>query len=260
MAERLAVDLGNSRIATGHFKDTELVKKWYHPLSSLDGALKKIDSVQISSSDTKLPVIISSVVPSSSGRMLEMLKQKQIPHRLIKLDTQKIIARTYPTMGTDRLANLAAAHKIYGEANKVIMVLDFGTATTISAVDEEGNFLGGLITLGLKNTLTAVNSTLEQLPILHVTQGFNPDDLNPLSTSTEEAILNGTILGHLGMVESWLKRCRLGVSKPAKIIATGGLAKVIAGHIDGIDVIDEDLTLRGINLLGAQAEVLEDLN
>lgn len=257
MVERLAVDLGNSRIATGHFKDAVLMKKWYHPLSSLDGALKKIDALQPREPSGKLPVIISSVVPSSSGRMLELLKQKHIPHCLIKLESQKIIARTYPTMGTDRLANLVAAHKIHGEAEKVVMVLDFGTATTISAVDDKGNFIGGMITLGLKNTLTAVNSTLEQLPILHVTQGFDPGKLNPLSTSTEEAILNGTILGHLGMVESWLSHCRKAVHSPTKVIATGGLAKVIAGHIDGIDSIDEDLTLKGINLLGAQAVDLE---
>lgn len=250
--ERLAVDLGNSRIATGYFRDLELLEKWYHPLSSVDGAFQKIDDLQKQKQGC-LEVIISSVVPSTTGRLLELLGRSKINHSLIRLDSQSIIGNTYPTMGTDRLANLVAAHRLHGEKNVALVVLDFGTATTLSAVGPDGAFLGGMITLGLKNTLTSVNSTLEQLPILDFDEEFDSANLSPLALTTDQAILNGTIIGHLGMVERWLHSCRQYLDLPIKTVATGGLARLIAKHIDKVSIIDEDLTLKGINLLGAPA-------
>lgn len=253
MRDQLCVDLGNSRIATGYFQDSNLIQKWYHPLSKIDSSYKKIRTIQ-SQSKSQIPVIISSVVPSSSGRLFELLNNDSIPNELININTQSIIKNTYPTMGTDRLCNIVAALRLYTENGEAAIVLDFGTATTLSAVDGNGVFLGGLITLGLKNTLKSVNSTLEQLPILNVNEEFDLDKLSPLAKTTDQAIFNGTLFGHIGMVEAWLKRLSETLKMPYKTIATGGLASIIAKHIDGIACIDEDLTLKGLNLLGALAE------
>ena len=156
-------------------------------------------------------------------------------------------------MGTDRLANIAAAYKLYGEENTSCVVVDFGTATTLSAVDDKGSFIGGGITLGLKKTLQSLSQNLEQLPILEANRRFRLKDLTPLSNSTDDSIFNATMLGHIAMVEKWLDLCRKQIDQDIKFIATGGLSELIAKHIDAFDVIDSDLTLKGINIIGAQA-------
>lgn len=248
MSERLVLDIGNSRIATGLFDSSSLQKKWYHQLSELEKEYEVIKEV-----DSLLPVVISSVVPSSSGRIMRLLKENGFVNtHLIDLANQQVVSNTYPTMGTDRLANLAAAHKIHGQRNQSTIVIDFGTATTLSAIDESGKFIGGAITLGLKKTLQAVNQNLEQLPILDVHKEFEIDNLNPLALNTDESIFNGTMLGHIAMVHSWISNCHESIESEVKTIATGGLANIIAKHIESIDCIDLDLTLKGINIIGAQ--------
>ncbi|HMP51285.1 MAG TPA: hypothetical protein PKD05_06980, partial [Candidatus Melainabacteria bacterium] len=97
-------------------------------------------------------------------------------------------------------------------------------------------------------------------PILDFDEEFDSAALSPLALTTDQAILNGTIIGHLGMVERWLQSCRQCLDLPVKTVATGGLARLIAKHIDTVSIIDEDLTLKGINLLGAPAEDPVDLS
>lgn len=248
MDKRLVVDIGNSRIATGLFDQHRLEQKWYHPLSELEKEYEVIHEV-----DSSYPVFISSVVPSSSGRLKSLFEGNGFSNSfLIDLKNQEVISNTYPTMGTDRLANLAGALYKNRESNCASIVIDFGTATTLSAVDANGRFLGGLITLGLKKTLQAVNQNLEQLPILDVHKPFEIAELSALATTTDESIFNGTILGHTAMVESWIAGCKPLIKTQFKTIATGGLAEVIAKHIPVIDSVDPDLTLKGINIIGGQ--------
>ncbi|MBK9145754.1 MAG: type III pantothenate kinase [Candidatus Melainabacteria bacterium] len=252
MAVRVAADIGNSRIAFADFEGDALIRKWHHPLSAVKKSAREIADRRLAGED--LAICVSSVVPSATGLLTAIMEDAGIAVTRLSVDEQTIIKSTYPTMGTDRLANAIAGHRLYGEPGRTVAIIDFGSATTLTAVDSGGTLLGGLITLGLKTTLTALNASLEQLPILSLAQKIEACKLTVFAGTTEDAILNGTILSHLAMVESWLKKCRELSQEPVNFIATGGLAHIVSGALPEEILVDQDLTLKGINLFGREAE------
>lgn len=253
MGNNICVDIGNSRIAIGLFNGTSLENSWYQSTSNLDATLKLFEDF-----DKNNQVFISSVKPSVTDALSPRLNEQGFKTEIIKLDSQTCIKNTYPTMGVDRLANLVAAYKLYGAPNLVTIVIDFGTATTMSVCDDQGIFLGGLIGLGFSKNLEAVGHNLEQLPNLLVNKNFKMEDVTVLAKTTEDSILNAAILGHNAMVSDWICQCRDKFDKQIIVIATGGLANVIGKHIQSIDRIDAQMTLKGINLIGCQVEGLKD--
>lgn len=274
MVKRLAVDIGNSTIACGLFDDDRLVSKWYHPIGETNAAVKSL--TEIHGAENATIVAVSSVVPNIREQIVDNLKSQGVPTVAITRDSQRSISGTYPTLGHDRLANTMAALKLYvKDAADAGIVIDFGTATTLTAVSKDGKLLGGMITLGLKATMKAIYSNTDQLPLLSVEHVFQPASINPLATTTEEAILNGTLIGHVAMVEHWIaqsKRKISGVRAEGKngaelslndsvvVIATGGLSHFFSDALTGsVNYFDADLTLKGINLIGQEAMDLMDL-
>lgn len=268
--QKIVVNVGNSRTKWAIFQGADLVKTWSNPTTQSrseapDLAFDLEEGMNGSASENQI-VYICSVVPSASLALIEALHEHGFEPREIRLDTQKTIRGLYPTFGTDRLANCIAAHRLYGQKSDNQLVLDFGTATTISAINKSGEFLGGMITLGFQDTLTAIGNRLEQLPIIDSeASAENLLNVNPLSHSTRESIFAGTFLGQLGAVEKWVNQCKKALEGSSLVVATGGLSTYIGQHLqtDTIDSFDKELTLKGINFIAEEIEgegVLADPN
>jgi type III pantothenate kinase len=258
MVKRIAVDIGNSTIACALFDDGALLHKWYHSVKeTAEAALSLVSKHKDEGVST---VAVSTVVPSAKADLLDRLKQAEVPTTEISLATQMSISNTYPTLGHDRLANTTAALKLYvKDVAEAGIVIDFGTATTLTAVSSSGRLLGGLITLGLKETLKAIYTNTDQLPLLDVKTVFQPDKIDPLATTTNEAILNGTILAQIALVERWIEESRKRIDGSTVVVATGGLSHFFSDALTGsIDHFDSDLTLKGINIIAAEVADLMD--
>jgi len=252
--KRIAVDIGNSTIACALFDDTTVVSKWYHGLEKIEAAVESIREMH--HAEVVSSVAISTVVPAARDVMKDRLEQAQVPVFVVSLQEQRAITNTYPTLGLDRLANLVSLLRNYvkDEADAGI-VIDFGTATTLTAVSKTGQLLGGMITLGLRATLKAIYSNADQLPLLDVENVLNVDTLEPLATTTKEAIINGTVLAQIALVERWIKESKKRIDGKAVVVATGGSSHYFSDAFTGsINFFDSDLTLKGINLIAEEAE------
>ena len=149
MTNRIAIDIGNSRISYGLFVNNELIELKHHLATNGQAASKSIVDMAHSAKTDR--VALCSVVPSVGQTMLEQLKKEKLHLFQVTAANQRLISDTYVSMGADRIANAAGALKIYAK-NETALVLDLGTATTLTAVSPEGKFLGGMITLGLGQT------------------------------------------------------------------------------------------------------------
>ena len=251
MVKRIAVDIGNSTIACALFEDGEVLTKWYHSVKEPAEAALSIGGKHREHGIST--VAISTVVPSAREDLVTRLRQAEIPTTEISLQEQRSITDYYPTLGLDRLSNCTAMMKLYvKDVADAGIIMDFGTATTLTAVSNSGRLIGGMITLGLKETFKALYSNTEQLPLLEVENVFE-NKFNPLATTTSEAILNGTILAHVGFVQRWIADAKREIKGTTVVVATGGLSHFLSDALaQTIDFFDSNLTLKGINLIAAE--------
>lgn len=248
MINRIVVDIGNTRITCGVFVDGKIVDLSHHLLSNTQKAAADIavdaDAMNIDE------IAICSVVPSVSRSLIEYL---EVHHRKIfqiTSESQTLISGTYDSLGVDRIANIAAARALYLKRESAI-VIDCGTATTLTAVSDAGRFLGGLITLGLGNTFRSLHQATEQLPEIEASNNGQPP--MPLAFDTPNAITSGCIYGQVGIIEQWLKIARQELGLKTTVIGTGGYASLIAPLTKAFDHFDPDLTLHGINFIAEAA-------
>lgn len=146
------------------------------------------------------------------------------------------------TLGADRLANAVAAQESYGSP---VIVVDFGTATNIDVVDRDGVYRGGAISPGVMLSASALFSHAAKLASVPV---LAPD--HALGTTTETAVQSGLVIGAAAQAEGLVARIKAELDIPnAQVVATGGLARTVSAATDLFDVIDDDLTLRGVFLI-----------
>ena len=145
-------------------------------------------------------------------------------------------------LGGDRIANAVAAYTIYGGP---CITIDFGTATTFGALSAKGEFLGGAICPGLKLAAEALTEHAAKLPRFELVK---PDYAIGRNTITN--LQAGIVYGYVGQVNYLVKKFREELKAPnAKVIATGGLALLVADETDSIDVLDGILTLKGLRII-----------
>ena len=145
-------------------------------------------------------------------------------------------------IGADRIANAVAAKIKY---KLPAIVIDFGTATTFDIVDENSNFIGGIIAPGLKIQAKSLSQFTSKLPKLKI----EATDA-AIGKSTISAMLSGIVLGHKCMIEGMIKKCEEEIGKKATIIATGGYSSVLFDDFDKtINFVDKNLTLFGLKEL-----------
>ena len=144
-------------------------------------------------------------------------------------------------VGADRLLNALAAHARY---RGPLVVIDFGTATTFDVVDKDGAYLGGVIAPGINLSIEALHRAAARLPRIGMGR---PQAV--IGTNTVAAMQSGVYWGYIGMVEGLVARIRAEFDAPLKVIATGGLAPLLAEGTTVIEHIDPDITLEGLRLL-----------
>jgi len=147
-------------------------------------------------------------------------------------------------VGADRLLNTLAGHQRYGGP---AVVIDFGTATTFDVMDADGAYLGGVIAPGINLSIEALHRAAARLPRIAIGR---PQAV--IGRSTVPAMQSGIYWGYVGMIEGLVARIQAEYGGGLKVIATGGLAALLAEGTTVIHTIDADLTLDGLRLLAAR--------
>lgn len=246
----LAIDIGNSNIALGIYeedwqhhwrlntvadKTADEYEVLFRSLISKDGQnLNNIEQVIISSVVPPLGLTFRHMVRNMFGTEPLMVSASTKTGIQVKIDNPLEI-------GSDLLANAVAGFARY-RSNCIIV--DFGTALSITIVGRKGELLGGSIAPGLKSAMKALSSNTAQLPFVQLEA-----PPSAIGKNTIHAIQSGVVLGYLGLVESLVKRIKAELGEPARVIATGGLAEVIAPLTDQFDIVDPWLTLEGLRLI-----------
>ena len=144
-------------------------------------------------------------------------------------------------VGADRIVDAAAVFKLYGGP---ACVVDFGTATTFDAISADGDYLGGAIVPGIGISAEALFLRAAKLPRVELVR-----PPNAIGTNTVHSIQSGLLFGYAGLVEGMVARFRSELGADMKVIATGGLAELMAGETGVIDIIDAQLTLKGLQII-----------
>ncbi len=151
------------------------------------------------------------------------------------------------SLGADRAVNAVAAHAKYAGD---LIIVDFGTATTLDVVDFNGAYKGGLIAPGINLSLDALVGNTAKLPRIAIEA---PKSNSVIGTNTEDQMLIGVFWGYVAMLEGLISRMRAEIGRPARVVATGGLAVLFHKHTKIFDEVDPDLTLDGLAILAERA-------
>lgn len=243
-SELVAVDIGNSRITCGLFRTGILVKTWFYSTSDAQQAADELAACECTS------VAVSSVVPVALARINEALRHQSKRLCVVRNGDAALMPGVYETMGADRIANAIAARRLYGH-DRAAIVVDAGTCTTLTTVDQTGKFAGGFITLGLGKTIAMFHEAAVQVQPL---AGLKPSMERELCFNTESSVLSGTLFGQVGTIEYWVRLAKRRLSGETVVIATGGWSEMISRHSHVIDVCDPFLTLKGVYLIGVEEE------
>jgi len=248
----LAVDIGNSRISCGFFSGEHLDETYNFASSEPESAAAHL--VSLASKINGALISLSSVVPSVQEELISIWQPEPANLFQVSARSQTLLSGIYDNMGSDRIANAAAALRDYTSNSQAAVVIDFGTATTLTAVSKDGTFLGGMITLGLAKMVSSLHNHTALLPQLNLTEWNS--QASPLAFDTLGAIEHGCFIGHVGLVKYWVERAKQSLPNNTKFIATGGLAPLIAPAAKVFDAVDVGLTLRGIKILAEEARGL----
>lgn len=187
-------------------------------------------------------VLISSVVPEANFNLLSLSRLYcDTAPRFVGRDIFPKIDITLPKpeeIGADRLVNALAVKTHYSAP---AIIIDFGTATTFDVLDGKGRYAGGAIAAGINLSIDALHRAAAKLPRVSISR---PD--KAIGTSTVEAMQSGIYWGYTGLIEGMVTRMKDELGGQATVLATGGLAPLFARDIEMIDIVDEDLTMKGL--------------
>lgn len=248
----LTVDVGNTNITVGVFREDEVLATFRitTKMARTSDEYGMLLGSLLEQNDIKrhdiLDVIIASVVPnimhSLEGAIIKYFGIRPI---LIEPGIKtgiRIVTENPKQIGADRIVDAAAAYEIYGGP---VLVLDFGTATTYDLVDKDGAFVCGVTAPGIRISAKALWEDAAKLPEIEIRK---PASI--LARETISSMQAGLVYGQIGQTE-YIVRHMIGEAKmgKVKVVATGGLGRIIASETDMIDVYDPNLTLKGMNLI-----------
>ncbi len=250
----LAIDVGNTNLVFALVDDGEIKSRWRiasDPRRTADQYsvwLHQLLELEGLSRDTVDGVIIGTVVPRALHN-LEVLSEKyfrKVPLIAgqgaaawpLKLDVDEP-----QNVGADRALNAIGAHAKY-EGD--LIVIDFGTATTFDVVSATGAYNGGIIAPGINLSLDALVSAAAKLPRIAIEA---PETASVIGRTTESQMIIGIYWGYVAMIEGLTERMKREIGRPAKVVATGGLADLFDKHTNAFDAIEPDLTIQGLSLL-----------
>jgi type III pantothenate kinase len=261
----LAIDVGNTNIVLGVFRDEdgELVHSWR--LTTLRERTADELGILITSlcerhgvtAQNISGIVIASVVPPLTGTMMAMVSNYfgRTPSNApgsVALNVEPALNTGMPILydnphevGADRVVNGVAAYEQYGRsADRAVIVVDFGTATTFDAISARGEYLGGVICPGPHISADALFQRAARLPRIDVRK---PERV--IGRTTVGSMQSGLFWGYVDMVEGLVKRMRAELGGDPVVVATGGLAVLVSPETSLIDHVDADLTLRGLRLV-----------
>lgn len=247
----LVIDIGNTNITLGVFENEKIVQSW-----RLATDIKRTEDeygvflknlLRETNLDKKISnAVIASVVVQLTEKIEIALKKYLGIDSLIishKIKTNVVLKTDNPSqVGADRIVNACAAAKLYSTP---AIVVDFGTATSFDIVNEKNEFIGGIITAGMKIQAEALSSKTSKLPKLNIEA---PE--HAIGRNTIEAMLSGIVRGHAAMIDGLILECEKELGQKATIIATGGYSAVISKYLNRkFDYINPNLTLIGAKIL-----------
>jgi type III pantothenate kinase len=258
MTMLLAVDVGNTNVVFAVFEGRDIRARWRiatDPRRTADEyavwlmQLMTIEGIDRADVDR---VIVSTVVPRARHN-LEVLAEKYFGARAliagegaagwgIEIDVDEP-----GSLGADRAVSAIAAHAAH-EGD--LIVVDFGTATTFDVVDFSGAYKGGIIAPGINLSLEALFSNTAKLPRIAIEA---PHSNSVIGRNTQDQMLIGAFWGYVALLEGLIARLRVEIGRPAKVVATGGLAILFQEHTRIFDAVDADLTLNGLAILAERA-------
>jgi type III pantothenate kinase len=247
----LAIDVGNTNTVFGLYRTTELLETWRiatrRDLTRDEYAimLRGFFSMSGYTLEDVQAIAIASVVPPTLQPLADMCEKYFGRRPLVVgpgIKTGISIFYDNPReVGADRIVNAVAAFEKYKEA---VVVVDFGTATTFDCVSERGEYLGGVIAPGIMISVEALFQRASKLPRVELVR---PKQV--IGKNTVGSMQSGIVFGYVGLVDGLVERIRREYAKPPRVIATGGLAHLIAAESSTIERVDDDLTLDGLRIL-----------
>jgi len=254
----LAIDIGNSNTVIGLFQGEELLQHWrLHTnrqctADEIVVALHTLFAIAGRHLEGLRGVIVASVVPQMHTSWLAVATK--MVTRPIFVDHQtvtwlRILTDNPAEVGVDRVVNAVAGLHRYRQD---LIIVDFGTAITFDCVSSQGDFLGGAIVPGMGISIEALASRTAKLPRIDIVGPPPP----VIATNTVTAIQSGVLYGYGGLVEGLIGRLkeRFAPSCP-RVVATGGMARLIAPYAPSLEVIDQQLTLEGLRLIHERCRV-----
>ena len=247
----LVLDVGNTNTVLGLYDKAELRANWrvattktqtvdeygviFRNLFSMDS----IDAKQVGG------IIISSVVPPLDSTLRQVCeKYFKVKPLFVEPGVKTGMPVKYENpaeVGADRIVNGVAAFEKFGGP---CVVVDFGTATTFDAISKKGEYLGGVIAPGIGISADALFDRTARLPRIDIRK---PERV--IGSTTVGSLQSGLYFGYLGLVDGILERLLKEMGKETKVIATGGLAELIAGGSKYISSVDDLLTLEGLRII-----------
>ena len=256
----LAIDAGNTNVVFALVEGRRIRARWRiatDPRRTADeyavwlSQLLQIEGYQ--RGDVRA-VIVATVVPRALHN-LQVLAQKYFA-------TDALIAGRAPlewgiaidvdepqSLGADRAVNTIAAHELHAGD---LIVIDFGTATTFDVSDYNGAYKGGIIAPGINLSLDALVTAAAKLPRIAVEAPARP---GVIGRNTVDQMQIGIFWGYVAMIEGLVARLKAEVGRPAKVIATGGLATLFQPHTALFDAIEPDLTIQGLAIMAERAHI-----
>ncbi|MCX7608746.1 MAG: type III pantothenate kinase [Anaerolineales bacterium] len=245
------IDLGNTNLTIGLYEGERLLHHWrlatdyarmpdeygLQFLGLLTHAKQDVSSV--------IGVALSSVVPPLTGRVIQACREYlQREPFVVDAGIRTGIRIRYDdprAVGADRVCDAVAVMRRYGGP---ACIIDFGTATTFNALTKEGDYLGGAITVGVNLAAEALFTRAAKLPRIDLQR---PPSV--IGRNTIHAMQSGLLFGYVSMVEGMVERFRYELGPEMKVVATGGLAEIVAKETKVIDYLDPWLTLDGLRIL-----------
>jgi type III pantothenate kinase len=247
----LTIDIGNTNLTLGLYNGAELGRHFRlatdHARMPDEYGLQFLGLLQNAGRIVSElnGIVLASVVPQLTARVVQAC-QEYLKQEPLVVDTGvktgiRIRYEDPRAVGADRVADAVAVVHLYGGP---ACVIDFGTATTFNAVTKEGDYLGGAITAGVNLAAEALYTRAAKLPRMDLQR---PPSV--IGRNTVHAMQSGLLYGYVSMVEGMVTRFRSELGSDMKVVATGGLAEVIAKETDVIDIISPWLTLEGLRII-----------
>ncbi|MCP4753457.1 MAG: type III pantothenate kinase [Proteobacteria bacterium] len=245
------IDVGNTNIVLGIYRDGSLMHLWristdirktsdeYYVsifnLFRIHGIdPKKIERTVLGSVVTPLDPVFQELIVKLTGKDCHLVDLTSFPNMAVKIDSPQEV-------GADRLLNALAGFERY---RCPLIIIDFGTATTFDVISDKGDYLGGSIAPGLVLSLQALTDNAFKLPRIELER---PPAV--IGKNTPHCMQSGVVFGYAGMVDSMVAKISEELGCIPKVIATGGLAKLIKPASSTIEDIIEDLTLEGLFMI-----------